>query len=107
MSVKETPLATVKRIHGSKDALIDALAADLAKQSDDSKDEIRQRLFGASNKKLLRLHDALARCRDKYGSKEGLVEAVSKAKGHGNDQDYANKLSTLPVTRLLDMARAR
>lgn len=102
----ETPLARVKRLHGSKEALIDSLAAELAKDSADSKDELRERLAGAPNTKLLRLHQSLAAVRDRYGSKDKLVEALSQARGHGKDQDYVAKLRTYSIPRLLDMMRA-
>ncbi len=105
-SARETPLTQVKRLHGSKETLIDALAADLARESGDSKDEVKERLAGAPNAKLLRLHTALASVREKYGSKDKLIQAISQAKGHGKDQDYAAKLQSYSITRLLDMARS-
>ncbi|WP_428265207.1 hypothetical protein [Haliangium sp.] len=107
MSVKEAPLAKVKRLHGSKEALIDSLAAALAKHSDDGQDEIKARLAGAPNTKLLRLHEALAAVGDKYdGSKDKLVEIVSAARGHAKDADYVAKLKTFSIPKLLDMTRA-
>jgi hypothetical protein len=105
-SSRETPLAKVKRLHGSKESLIDALAADLARESGDSKDELTARLTGAPNTKLLRLHAAMASVREKYGSKDKLIQAISKARGHGKDQDYAAKLQSYSIPRLLDMARS-
>lgn len=106
MSVKETPLATVKRLHGSKEALVNSLVADLAKDSDESEAELKQRFMTVSNKKLLRLASSLETIRDKYGSKEKLVEAVSAAQGKSKDQDYKNKLHSYSIHRLLDMARS-
>lgn len=102
----ETPLARVKRLHGSKEALIDSLAAELAKETGESKDDVRERLAGAPNTKLLRLHETLTAVRDKYGSKDRLVESLSQARGHGKDQDYVAKLQTYSLPRLLDMMRA-
>lgn len=103
---KESPLAQVKRLHSSKEALIDALAGDLARETGDSKDAARERLAGAPNTKLLRLHQALTSMRDQYGSKDKLIQAVSQARGHGKDRDYAAKLQTYSIPRLLDMMRA-
>jgi hypothetical protein len=104
--LKESPLAQVKRLHGSKEKLIEALAADLARETGESKDEVLERLAGAPNTKLLRLHQAVASMRDKYGSKDKLIQALSQARGHGKDQDYAAKLQTYSIPRLLDMIRA-
>lgn len=103
---KESPLARVKRLHGSKEALIEALAGDLARETGDNRDEAKERLAGAPNTKLLRLHQALSSLRDQYGGKDKLVQALSEARGHGKDKDYAAKLETYSITRLLDMMRA-
>ena len=103
---KESPLARVKRLHGSKEALIDALAGDLARETGDSRDEVKERLAGAPNTKLLRLHQALTSLRDQYGSKDKLIQALSEARGHGKDKDYAAKLQAYSIPRLLDMMRA-
>lgn len=106
MSVKETPLAKVKRLHGSKEKLVDSLVDKLAKDSDESAGDMKQRLMTVSNKKLLRLADAMTRLTEKYGGKEQLVDAVSQARGKAKDQDYKSKLASYSVPRLLDMARA-
>jgi hypothetical protein len=102
---KESPLAQVKRLHGTKDALIDAVAGDLARETGDSRDSVKERLAGAPNTKLLRLHQALRSMRDQYGSKDKLIQALSEARGHGKDKDYAAKLQTFSIPRLLDMMR--
>ncbi len=104
--MKETPLAKVKRIYGSKEALVDAiLASGLAKESDEDSGSLKQRLLKASNKKLLRLSDTVKKVTDSYGSKERLVEALSSARNKAKDSDFVNKLQALSLTRLLDMTR--
>lgn len=106
MSVKETPLATVKRLHGTKEKLVDSLVSKLAEDSDESKGDLKERLMAVSNKKLLRLSAAWRMVSEKYGDKAGLIDAISTARGKAKDQDYREKLDTYSVTRLLDMARA-
>lgn len=106
MSVKETPIAAVKRLHGSKEKLVDSLVPKLAKDSDESEDDIRQRLMTVSNKKLLRLSDAFRALDQKYGSKAKLVDALSEARGKAKDQDFKAKLTSYSVARLLDMTRS-
>lgn len=106
MAVKETPLAKVKRLHGTKEALVDSVVKELAKANDEDEGELKQRLLGSSNKQLLRLDEVLSTVRDKYGDKDKLVEALSAAKGKAKDGDYVAKLRTLPLPRLLDMMRA-
>lgn len=106
MSVKETPLAKVKRLHSNKEALLDSLVADLAKENGEDAGELKQRLAGAPNKKLLRLANAVREVKDKYGSKEKLVDALSKAQGKAKDGDYVAKLRTLSIPSLLDKMHA-
>ena len=106
MSVKETPLAKVKRLHGSKEKLVNSLAGALARDSDESESELAERLRSVSNKKLLRLADGLSTLTEKYGGKDGLVDALSSARGKAKDQDYKDKLHTYSIPRLLDLARA-
>lgn len=106
MSVKETPFATVKRLHGTKEKLVDSLVSRLAADSDESKGELKERLMSVSNQKLLRLSAALQTMAEKYGSKSQLIDAVSSARGLAKDQDFKDKLEGFSVPRLLDMARA-
>lgn len=105
MSVKETPLATVKRIHGSKEKLVDSLVPQIAKDSDESKAELKERLMCVSNKKLLRLSAAFQQMQEKYGSKSALIDALSKGKGKDKDEDFKVKLADYSIPRLLDMTR--
>lgn len=106
MSVKENPLATVRRLYGSKEKLVDSLVPKLLEDSDESKAELKERLLSVSNQKLLRLSVAMQTLAEKYGSKASLVDAVSSARGKAKDQDYKDKLESYSVPRLLDMARA-
>lgn len=106
MSVKETPLATVRRLHGSKEKLVDSLIPALVDDGDESKAELKERLMSVSNQKLLRLATAMQTVSEKYGSKAGLVDAISSARGKAKDQDFKDKLESYSVPRLLDMARA-
>ncbi len=107
MSVKETPLAKVKRLHGSKEKLVETVVDMLGKESsDESPAELKARLSAASNQKLLRLHASLVEIKDKYGSKDQLVQALCDAKGKGKDGDYVSKLGSYSIHRLLDMMRS-
>ncbi|MEM9487734.1 MAG: hypothetical protein AAGC55_01250 [Myxococcota bacterium] len=108
MSVKEAPLAKVKRLHGSKEKLVDTIIGMLSKAggSDESEAELRVRLVAAANKKLLRLHESLTQMNEKYGSKEELVEALTKAQGRTKDSDYKDSLHGNSIHKLLDMTRA-
>ena len=107
MSVKETPLAKVKRLYGGKEQLVDAVVGmiDMA-GTEESPAEFKVRLMAVSNKKLLRLHESLSEVKSKYGGKEQLVKALSQAHGRAKDGDYTRKLGTYSIHRLIDMMQS-
>lgn len=107
MSVKETPLAAVKRLHGSKEKLVETIVDLVGKDSsDESPAELKVRLTAVSNKKLLRLHQSLVEIKDKYGSKDQLIEALTQAQGKSKDNDYAARLQSYSIHRLIDMMQS-
>ena len=105
MSGKETPLAVAKRLYQGKDKLIETVVSSF-KRLDENGEELEERLKKASNAKLLRLADIAKTITDKYGSKGKLIEAVAAAKAKAKDSDYATKLRSFPLGKLLDMARS-
>jgi hypothetical protein len=102
---KETPLQAVKRQYGGKDKLIDAVVDD-AKYDDEDAGEARERLKSVSNSKLLRLARVSAIVREKFGSRDKLIEGLSATLGRARDNDYINKLRTLSSARLLDVMKS-
>ena len=100
----ETPLQAVKRLYQSKDKLIDKVV-DVAREADEEVAEVKERLATVSNKKLLRLAEVGKAIKEKYGSKDKLVAAISQAVGKAKDKDYVARLKQLSSSRLLDMAR--
>jgi hypothetical protein len=101
---KETPLQAVKRLYGSKEKLIDKVV-DVAAQPDEDAGEVKERLATVSNKKLLRMADLGKSVKDKYGSRDKLVDALGKSLGRAKDADYLASLRALSTARLLDMMR--
>jgi hypothetical protein len=98
------PFAVMKAKFGSKDKLVEELLGLL--ESDISKEDLRARLRGVSNTKLMRLHAIASVTKQKFGSHEKLVEATAGALGRSKDKDYVGKLGTLSNGRLLDMNRS-
>lgn len=101
---KMSPLQRVREEHGSK--------ADLAKKvigildaGDEDQADFEHRVNTMSNAKLLRLWSAHNTVSDKYGSKDALVQKVTKARFPGGNDDYAAKLSGFTLPKLLDLAR--
>jgi hypothetical protein len=99
------PLARVNAQHGGREKLIDALVAPLT-VGDESTDVLRGRLLKTPNHKLLHLASVVATVKSKYGSRDKLVAAVGKAGNKSKDKDYVAHLETLPLPRLLDLARS-
>jgi hypothetical protein len=60
-------------------------------------------LAKVSNTKLLRLHAALSRVKEQFGSREALIGAVIALGKRAGDDGYKARLSTYPVPRLLDL----
>ena len=97
------PKHRVTEIHGGKDALAKTLAASLATESEDS-DTVAGKLATASNAQLLRLQKVVQAVKDKWGSREKLVEALTSGTKQGKDKDYLAKLATFSLPRLYDLA---
>jgi hypothetical protein len=97
-----TPFARVKAGFGSKKDLIEkvkGLASDelwLGRLNQDkSWDSI-------SNSKLLRLHALLSDAKQRFGTRDKLVDALVSAEGRGKDADYKKHFASWPLPRLLD-----
>jgi hypothetical protein len=97
------PLGRVKENHGGKEALAKALAPVLARADEDS-DAIATRLATASNKQLLRLQRVVDAVKQKWGSREALITALSTAEKKSKDKDYVTKLGTYSLPKLFDLA---
>jgi hypothetical protein len=99
-----SPLARVKEEFGGKDKLVDKLVG-LVDAGDESKDDLRKRLLGAANSKLLRLHVVATKVKQQ-GGHDKLAVAAAAGIGHGKDKDYVTKLESLSNGRLVDMLDA-
>jgi hypothetical protein len=99
-----SPLARVKDEFGGKDKLVDKLVG-LVDAGDESKDELRKRLLGAANSKLLRLHVVATKVKAQ-GGHDDMAAAAAKSVGHGKDKDYVTKLESFSNGRLVDILEA-
>jgi hypothetical protein len=97
------PLGRVKEAHGGKEALAKALAPALAFGDEDS-DTVASRLKTASNSQLLRLQRVVDTVKQKWGSRDALITALTTAENKSKDKDYVTKLSTFSLPKLLDLA---
>jgi len=103
-ALKKSPLAQVKDDFGGKDKLVDKIVGVLD-SGDESKDELRKRLLGVSNTKLIRLF-AVATKTKQAGGHDKLVTATAEKLNRAKDKDYVAKLDEFSNGRLLDMFQA-
>ena len=98
-----TPLHTVKDKFGSKEALVDKLVPLLDRREDESDAEFKERLLRVSNRKLLRLLDRVESVRDRFGSRDKLVDSIIELKGvkGQNADDQRRSLTGQGTGRLL------
>ena len=102
---KHSPLHTVREEHGSKEKLAEKVIGILDVPEDEDKADFEHRVHTMSNRKLLRLWNAHQTLDSKYGSRDALVDKVTKAQFPGGNTDYAAKIATYSTPRLLDLAR--
>lgn len=97
------PFARVKERFGTKEDLVKTLVEPLAAADEDT-DALRGRLLKASNQQLLRLQRVVSTVREKWGSRDKLIDSIGKAMNKAKDRDYLAKLASLSLPRLLDLA---
>ena len=102
-ALKQSPLARVKDEFGGKDKLVDKIVGVL--DSDESKDELRKRLLGVSNTKLIRLFSVATKTKQAGGHDKLVATTADKLK-RAKDKDYVEKLGEFSNGRLLDMLQA-
>jgi len=98
----KTPLARMKETFGDKEKLVaslEKLTGDelWVKRTNESKG-----LAHVSNAKLLRLHATFTEVKEKFGTREKLIDAILELEKRTKDAGYKQRLSAWPVPRLYD-----
>ena len=104
VALKKSPLARVKDEFGGKDKLVDKILG-VIDSGDESKDDLRKRLLGVANGKLVRLFSVATRTKA-AGGHDKLASATAEKLKHGKDKDFVAKLGEYSDGRLLDMLSA-
>ena len=99
----KSPLEEVNDKFGGKDKLVEKLVGLL--ESDEPKEELRKRLLAVANRKLLRLHSVASLVKEKYGSREKLLEQLATSTGRAKDKDYKTRLESFTTPRLVDAVK--
>ncbi|MBX2812279.1 MAG: hypothetical protein KTR25_10740 [Myxococcales bacterium] len=109
--MKPTPLQIIKDKFGSRAELAKQLSSMVDKMHGDSSTaQVKSRLLGLSNPKLLRLYAVEQTVRERFGSKDKLVDAIVEARltaGHTADESFRTKISGYSKARLLDLTRQK
>jgi len=100
-ALKKSPLSRVKDEFGGKDKLVDKIVG-ILDAGDLSKDDLRKKLLGVANGKLIRLHTVATRTKE-AGGHDKLVASTAEKLKRAKDKDYVNKLGEYSNGRLLDM----
>jgi hypothetical protein len=101
--MKTSPIQQVKANFGDKAKLLSAVQSLATDALWLDRVNPAKGLARVSNTKLLRLHAALSRTKEQFGSREGLIGAVLSLGKRATDEGYKARLAGYPVPRLLDL----
>ena len=105
--MKLSPLAEVKEKFGSRDALVKLVMSKIERPEGKSDEKFEEKVRTVSNRKLLKLNAAHDDMIARFGSKEGLVDAIMAIVTTGKvDVLYRAKLMTLRPAQLLDLHKS-
>jgi hypothetical protein len=105
MTVK-APHAAVKDKFGDKAKLVSALEKLTGDDLWVSRTNKEKGLAHVSNSKLLRLHATFTEVKEKFGTRDKLIDAILQLENRGKDTGLRQKLSAWPVPRLFDAFKA-
>lgn len=97
------PKARLTASHSSKESLVSSIIGSVL-ASGENREVVQSRLLKASNAQLLRLAGVVETVTKKFGSRDKLIDAITKASKSAKDKDYVAKLGTYSLPRLLDLA---
>ena len=102
----KAPHAAVKETFGDKAKLVAALEKLTGADLWVSRTNKEKGLAHVSNSKLLRLHATFTEVKEKFGTREKLIDAILELESRGKDTGLRQKLSAWPVPRLFDAYKA-
>ncbi|MDP9000476.1 MAG: hypothetical protein M3O46_10240 [Myxococcota bacterium] len=102
----KSPLALVKETFGDKAKLVSAVEKLTGEDLWMARTNKSKGLAHVSNAKLLRLHATFAEVKEKFGTREKLIDAILDQQKRSKDSGLRQTLSTWPVPRLYDAYKA-
>jgi hypothetical protein len=97
-----TPLAIVKEKFGDKAKLVEAVEAFVSDDLWVSRTNKDKGLAHVSNAKLLRLHALFTEVKQRFGTREKLIDSLLELEKRSKDAGLRQRLLTWPVPRLYD-----
>lgn len=102
----KTPFAQVKEKHSDKAKLV----ASIEKLAGDDlwidRTNKKKGLARVANSKLIRLHATFSAVKEKFGTRDKLIDAILEIEKRAKDDGYKARLAKYPVPRLWDMYRS-
>lgn len=98
----KSPLALVKEKFGDKEKLVLALEKLTAEDLWVARTNKEKGLAHVSNSKLLRLYALFTEVKEKFGTREKLIDALLALENRSKDQGLRQKYVAWPVPRLYD-----
>jgi hypothetical protein len=98
----KSPLALVKETFGDKAKLVEAVEKLTGADLWVTRTNKDKGLARVSNAKLLRLHATFAHVKEKFGTREKLIDAILDLLKRSKDTGLRQRLSGYPVPRLYD-----
>ena len=105
-AAQKTPLSAVKEKFGDKKSLVEAVEKFTSEDLWVARTNKDKGLAHVSNAKLLRLLSIFTEVKDKFGSRDKLVDAILDLTKRGRDEGYKAALSKFPVPRLFDLYKS-
>jgi hypothetical protein len=102
----KTPLTLVTEKFGDKAKLVDAVEKLTGEALWVPRTNKSKGLAHVSNAKLLRLHATFTEVKDKFGTREKLIDAILELQKRSKDTGLRQKLLAWPVPRLFDAYKA-
>jgi hypothetical protein len=98
----QSPLTRMKEAFGDKAKLVEAIEKLTGEDLWVARTNKDKGLAHVSNAKLLRLHATFTEVKDRFGTREKLIDAILELEKRTKDAGYRQRLSAWPVPRLYD-----
>src|SRR6476646_1817273 len=103
--MSKNPVAQVKEQFGDKAKLVAAVEKLTGEDLWVNRTNATKGLAHVSNAKLLRLHSIFTTVKEKFGSRDKLIDAICELEKRTKDAGYKSRIAAYPVPRLWDMYR--